>query len=168
MPRDPKGMICSLFTVRGWYLHPDYVCSYSILHVYIKPTWKYSVYIHAVDTLTPLFCRIYVVTVGKPLLSVFVFQWNELKMQLCVCVCVCVWIFLFLFMCVLITTLSLECATWFIAWPSFHFWSSFLSLSLLFPDALLLHFSLPLNISRCRIANMKPWTPGTTEQRAEL
>lgn len=61
---------------------------------------------------------------------------------------------------------------WFIAWPSFLFPFFPPSLSLFkypdFFDALLLYFSLPLNISRCRNANMKLWTSGTIEQRPEL
>ena len=86
-------------TLRGWFVVFVYstwliftyricVCSCSILRVNIKTNVEiFGVYTRC-RHINPLLCLIYVVTVGKPLLPTFVFQWNELKMQLCVCVCV--------------------------------------------------------------------------------
>ena len=126
------------------------VCMYSVITLIRGSYWWLTL------------CQIYFVTIRRPLLSAFVFQWRIKHASVCLCI--------FLFMCLLMAP-SPE-SIWFIAWPSFLFPFFPPSLSLFkypdFFDALFLYFSLPLNISRCRNANMKLWTSGTIEQRPEL
>lgn len=73
-------------------------------------------------------------------------------MQLCVCVCVDISFFIH----VRVNHHPVSGVCYLIHRVTFFSLLKLFSLSLLFLDALLLHFSLPLNISRCRIANMKP------------
>lgn len=113
--------------------------------------WKYSVYIRAVDTLTLYFVG-FMLSQLESLCYLCLFS-NELNKK-CNCVCVCVDISFFIHVRVNHHPVSGVC--YLIHRVTFFSLLKLFSLSLLFLDALLLHFSLPLNISRCRIANMKP------------
>lgn len=126
MPRDPKGMICSLCLqyVVDIYIQIMCLLSQHFTCIYQNQCGNiqciYALLIHQPFILSDLCCHSW-----KASVICVCFPMNWIKNAI---VCVCVWIFLFLFMCVLIITPSLESVTWFIAWPSFHSWSSFLSL----------------------------------------
>lgn len=166
MPKDSEGIIwLSLFTACDIYLQNMYICLL-LQHWCVNIENKNILCVNSVSAessekeilmmFDPLHCQIYVVAIGKPSLYAFVFRWIK---NANVHVRVFIYFFYVLNNCCSISSvLSIYCVT---------FFSSFsCSLLIFWHDALF--FFLPLNISRCANANMKSWTPGTTEQRVEL